>query len=265
MPYGCRRIRLSLLLNVVEAPRGNLKKWEAEKVDQALIAVAAIGATGFTVDLWRSYLQRRRPHVAAYAIGMTFFAGATLALLYGSVVGWNGLSFRSFYLFGAIVNIPFLALGSVFLVIGHRIGRISSYAVVGFSVLAAFVTFTAPFVAALPATGIPAGSEMFAWPGPRAFALLGSGVGATVLIALGIASIFRFWHTNRRLVTANALIVSGVLAASSGGILQARGESAIFSLTLLLAAWLIWLGHRVASGAGRAPSQVEGVPSEERV
>ena len=37
-------------------------------------------------------------------------------------LGWNGVAFRLFYLFGAIVNVPFLALGTVYLLAGRRQG-----------------------------------------------------------------------------------------------------------------------------------------------
>ena len=43
------------------------------------------------------------------------FASASAALWLGVAVGWSGPTFRVFYLFGAILNVPYLALGTVYL------------------------------------------------------------------------------------------------------------------------------------------------------
>ena len=36
--------------------------------------------------------------------------------------GWSAASFRVFYLAGAILNVPWLALGTVYLLAGQQIG-----------------------------------------------------------------------------------------------------------------------------------------------
>ena len=41
------------------------------------------------------------------------FAVASLALTAGVAAGWTPLSFKVYYLFGAILNVPWLALGTV--------------------------------------------------------------------------------------------------------------------------------------------------------
>ncbi|HSK06436.1 MAG TPA: hypothetical protein VK990_02865, partial [Acidimicrobiia bacterium] len=92
-------------------------------MDSALALLAALAALGFSADLWLDYRRRPRPHIAAFGTGMTMFAVATLAFYLGLAVGWSGPLYRAFYLFGAILNIPFLALGSMFLVVGRRSGH----------------------------------------------------------------------------------------------------------------------------------------------
>ena len=77
-------------------------------MDSALALVAALAASLFALDLWLDYGRRPRPHIAAYGIGMTMFAIATWAFFLGVTVGWTG-PMCVFYLFGAILNIPFLA------------------------------------------------------------------------------------------------------------------------------------------------------------
>lgn len=229
-------------------------------MDTTLSALAAVAATAFFVDLVRNYLSKERPHVAAYAAGIGTFAVATWALFFGVLAGWTSASYRTFYLFGAIVSVPLLALGSMFLVVGRRSGHLMTFALFPFFAISIPMTLAEPFVGPLPPGGVPAGSELFeAGFGPRMWAAIGSGLGATILIILALVSVFRFWRSNRRVVWGNLLILAGTFAASSGGTVLALGEQGGFALSLLLAAGLIWAGYRVASGARRpSPAPVAG-------
>jgi hypothetical protein len=220
-------------------------------LDTLIASLAAVGASGFAIDLGRNWLRRRRPHVAAYATGMIMFAVATWALVHGLAFGWSGAAYRTFFIFGAILNIPYLALGSMFLVGGKRAGHIMLLFLGGLSAIAITLTTTVDFARPLPVGGIP--EDIFpsisAGFGPRLLAAIGGGLGATILILLAMISLFRFWRSNRRLVIGNLLIVAGTFAASTGGTGLALGRAQGFSLSLLAAAALIWAGYRVASGA----------------
>jgi hypothetical protein len=222
-------------------------------VDSALALVAALAASLFAVDLWLDYRRRPRPHIAAYGIGMTMFAIATWAFFLGVTVGWTGPMYRVFYLFGAILNIPFLALGSMFLVVGKRSGHIMAIALGALTAISTTLTATVPFANPLPETGVP--HDVFASGfGPRLFAIIGGAMGATILAVLSAVSIVRFWRKNRSIVWGNLLILGGTLAAASGGTGLALGESSAFALSLLVAVTLIWAGYRVASGGRRTPA-----------
>lgn len=227
-------------------------------MDGPIAVAAGMIATGFMIDLALGYKRRPRPHTAAYAVGIAMFAAATWALAFGLTFGWNGAAYRSFFLFGAILNIPYLALGSMYLVVGRRAGTIMFIAVGAISAISITLTTTVDFIAPLPTGGIPHDifppiSEGF---GPRLLAAIAGGTGATIIILLSIMSAFRFWRRNRRLVVGNLLITAGTLAAAWGGTGLAIGAGAAFALSLLLAATLIWGGYRLASGARRttAPS-----------
>ncbi len=217
-------------------------------MDSTLALLAAIAATVFAADLWLDYRKRPRPHIAAYGVGMTMFAIATWAFFIGLTFGWSGPVYRAFYLFGAILNIPFLALGSMFLVVGRRSGHVMTIVLGAFTAIATTLTATVPFANPLPESGVP--HDIFASGfGPRLFAIIGGAAGSTILIALAVVSIFRFWRSNRRIVWGNLLIVGGTFAAASGGTGLALGESSAFAISLLAAVTLIWAGYRVASGA----------------
>lgn len=220
-------------------------------MDGAVAIAAALISTAFTADLINGYRRRPRPHAAAYAAGMALFALATWALALGLTSGWTGFSYRVFFLFGAILNIPFLALGSMYLVVGKRAGTITFIVVGAIAAISTTLTTTVPFANPLPLGGIPHDifppiSEGF---GPRLLAAIAGGLAATVIILLSALSAYRFWRSSRRLVWANLLITAGTFTAAWGGTGLAIGEGAAFAISLLLAASLIWAGYRTASGA----------------
>jgi hypothetical protein len=224
-------------------------------MDSILAVLAAAAATAFSTDLWLDYRRKPRPHVVAYAVGMTMFAIATWALFAGLTFGWNGPVYRTFYLFGAVLNIMYLALGSMFLVVGKRSGHVMAILVGAFTAIATTLVATVPFANLLPDGGVP--EDIFASGfGPRLFAIIGGALGGTILMVLALVSAFRFWNKNRNIVWGNLLIVGGTLAAASGGTAVALGEGGGLALSLLVAATLIWWGYRVASGGrGRVPAQ----------
>jgi MFS family permease len=221
-------------------------------MDSALALLAGIAASAFSIDLWVNYRARPRPHIAAYGLGMTMFAVATWALYLGLALGWNGLVYRAFFLFGGVLNIPFLALGSMFLVVGRKSGHVMAIGLGALTAISATLTATVPFANALPASGVP--HDIFATGfSPRLFAIIGGSLGATTLTVLSIVSAFRFWKRNRGIVWGNLLIVAGTFAAASGGTSLALGEASGFALSLLVAVTLIWAGYRVASGERSGP------------
>jgi hypothetical protein len=219
-------------------------------MDTILALGAAALATAFSAVLWVGYHRSPRHHVAAYGVGITMFAIATWALWVGLQYGWSGPAYRVFFLFGAILNIPFLALGSMFLVVGRRSGNVMAVLLGALTAISTTLTTTISFASPLPGSGIP--EDIFSTGfSPRLFAIIGGAAGSTILIILSVVSIARFWSANRRIVWANLLIVAGTFAAASGGTGLALGEESAFAVSLLVAVTLIWAGHRVASGARR--------------
>jgi hypothetical protein len=222
---------------------------------ETLISLAAAAlATFFAIDLWRDYSRKPRPHVAAYGTGIAMFAIATWALFIGLAFGWTGPVYRIFFLFGAILNIPVLAIGSMFLVVGRKSGHILTIAVGALAAISTTLTLTVPFENPLPTHGIPVDIFPLGFS-PRLFAIIGGAVGTTILVTLSVISVFRFWSKNRSIVWGNALILLGVVAAAWRGTGVALGDGGGFALSLLLAVSFIWAGYKVASGKRNSPQR----------
>jgi hypothetical protein len=218
-------------------------------------AVASLFAEA-TLVRWT---QRRSAHLAAWTIALAMFALASAALAVGVSTGWDRGTFRVFYLFGAVLNVPWLALGTVCLLFGAETGRKVRWFLVFFSGLAAGVVLSAP-MGAVAGTAIPVGSDVFG-AFPRVLAAAGSSIAALVIFGGAITSAVRYARDRRnaRLAAANLLIAIGVLILSSGGLIQGLvGHDEAFTLSLAIGITVVYLGFLVAEGRRTAPDDQPG-------
>ena len=108
----------------------------------AMLISLALAAT--ILERW---IDRRRPQDLAWAASFGLFAAGSGALWWGASTGWSPGSFRAFYAFGAVLNVPILALGTIYLLFDRRVAdRITVVTVLA-------CTFAAGVVMAAPLTG----------------------------------------------------------------------------------------------------------------
>jgi phosphoglycerol transferase MdoB-like AlkP superfamily enzyme len=124
---------------------------------------AAIVALVFSGLLGRQWLARRRPFQAAWLVALLMYAAASFALFLGVADGWSVGEFRVYWAFGAILNVPWLALGEGYLLVRRR--WVMAAALVGLVFLTAFVVAqirSAPIRdAGALASDLPLGREVF--------------------------------------------------------------------------------------------------------
>src|SRR4051794_14443846 len=99
---------------------------------------AAIVALVFAVLVIRQFAARRRPYLAYWAIALLMFATASFAAFLGILNGWNTRLFAAYWLFGAILNVPFLAAGEVVLLVRSRAAAVAVFLVMVFATALAF-------------------------------------------------------------------------------------------------------------------------------
>src|SRR5690348_1155250 len=116
----------------------------------AAAAAAALVALAFGFSTLQRWLANRRRHELAWSVALAMFAVAAAAMAAGAQGGWSGPVFRVFYLFGAIVNVPVLALGTVYLLGGQRRGDRAAAGVAMGAAFSAGVIVMAPFTHRLP-------------------------------------------------------------------------------------------------------------------
>jgi hypothetical protein len=92
---------------------------------------------------------------------MLMFAVATGALILGVADGWSSAEFRWYWLFGAVLTVPYLALGELYLLLRPRwVSHVLLVGVLAATAVAAAIVRTAPVSEALT-NDFPLGREVF--------------------------------------------------------------------------------------------------------
>jgi hypothetical protein len=233
-------------------------------------AVAALGAFAFLIAVafacttFERWIRGRALHQLAWSISLVMFALGSLAYWWGGATGWHSLNFRLFYLFGAILNVPYLALGTVTLLWGERLGRRMHRVLDISAAVCAGVVLSVPLRTGLPTRGLPVGKEVFG-VAPRIMAAVGSGVGATVLIVGAVFSAIRLIRLRRkggawlgpvspgRLALTNTLIAGGSFVLSLGGTFF-TGTEAELAFGVFLATGIVILFAGFLCSSSEAPT-----------
>lgn len=215
---------------------------------RALAAAATLVSLAFALCTLERWLARRRRHELAWTVSLLLFAAGSAALWAGATLGWGPVSFRLFYLFGAILNVPVLALGTVYLLGGRRRGDVWAAVVAMAGAFATGVVLVAPLSGTIDPAELPRGSDVFGVL-PRVLAAVASGVGA--LVVLGGAA----WSAvRRRLVLPNLLIATGTLILSAGGLLNSVvDEMDGFAISLVAGITVIFAGFLAAPPSSGRP------------
>jgi hypothetical protein len=221
-----------------------------------LAFLATAIATVFAQATSVRYARSKAPYQGAWTFALVLFALASAALAIGAATSWDEGTFKVFYLLGAVLNVPWLALGTVYLLAGRSLGSKVRTGLIFFSGFATGVILTAPIHGTIdPVGNIPQGSDLFGAL-PRALAGIGSGVGAVVVFAGATWSAIRFARRHApgsgALAGGNALIALGTLVLASGGLIQGFvGQDEAFVISLAAGIAIIYAGFVVASGGRR--------------
>lgn len=233
----------------------------------SLAAFASLVALTFalvTADRWH---RRRLAHHGAWAMAMALFFVGSFSLWWATATGWSSGVFRVFFTAGAVLNVAWLALGSVALLAGDRVARPLRTVLALLSAFAIGVMTVAPTTAPFVAETFPRARDHFGML-PRMLAAVGSGVPALVIIIGALWSVARLMSgrspaiggarraglvSARRLVVSNVLVALGTLVLSASGSLAGRlGEERAFTVTLSIGVVVLFIGFLVPSARGNS-------------
>ena len=247
-----------MLISVIQTSTSGL--------NATLAGAAAIVACAFaliTIDRWQ---VRGQPHELAWTIAMTLFAIGSLALWWAEATGWTIFVFRVFFVSGAVLNVGWLALGTIYLLAGTTTGdRVRNY-LIGLSAFSLGVVLVAPAKREIIDGEFPSARELFGVT-PRVLAAVGSGLPALIIIFGALWSTYRVIKKSSptistrnvrivksplRLATSNILVAAGTIVLSASGSLAGRlGKDRAFAVTLLIGLCILFAGFLVATNTSQ--------------
>jgi hypothetical protein len=211
---------------------------------------AAVVAGVFSAMLWVRWLTRRGPHLAAWAAAMAMFAVASGAAAVGILDAWTAWWYRIYYLFGAIINVPVLALGTVYLLAPRRAGHAAAAVVAIAAVFAAGSVITveldpSALMRASEASQIASGREVMP-EGPRTLSRYYSYTGFVVVVAGALWSAWKLSRTRRErfrnLTVGNIHIAVGTTVVAVASAFARFGSGSVFAVGLLVGVVLMFAG-----------------------
>ena len=219
-------------------------------------AIAVVASAAFASAVLVQYGQRRKPYQLAWGISLSMFALASLALTLGVGVGWSPASFKLYYLFGAILNVPWLALGTVLLLGRRTAARAYLACLLAFSAASVALVLLAPVTAGDLAGALVPEGRRFLPLTVRMLAVAGNVVGTLVVIGGAVASGLALRHRRelRPRFEGNLLIALGVAAAAGGGVFAFLDQSGKLGAGLAIGAFVMYVGFWRASTPVRAPA-----------
>lgn len=193
---------------------------------------------------------------------MALFAVGSFALWWATATGWSNGVFRVFFTAGAVLNVSWLALGSLALHFGDRVMQPLRRVLSLLSTFAIGLMMVAPTTRPFISDEFPRARDHFGVL-PRTLAAVGSGLPALVIIvgalwSIGLLIVKRTPTLKgssheiaipaARLVVSNVLIALGTLVLSGSGSLAGRfGEERAFTITLSLGVVILFVGFLVPS------------------
>ncbi|WP_370328356.1 hypothetical protein [Euzebya sp.] len=212
-----------------------------------VLAVAI--AWAFAAQLGRQWLDRRRDHALAWAISLALFGVGHVAVLIGITAGWSAPTFGVYWLAGALLNVPMLAIGQLHLLDRRR--SVLYWTLAGLAVAWNVVfTVTASYdQSVLAATsGVPAGAEVLG--DSTAYALLRPMTYTFAIVVLGSA-----WSAFKMRRWALLLIAVGTSVAAAGSSVIGSDVDYLFPVMSAAGVGLMYLGFRTVTAPARQPER----------
>jgi hypothetical protein len=224
-----------------------------------LPALAAVVAATFAVQLGLQYAGRRRAHALAWAMALGLFALASAMVSVGVTIGWSPPVFGTYWIAGALLNVPLLAVGQLMLLDPRRtvlywtLAGLFAVWAVAFTLLASFDT--AVLQAASAAHLIPRGAEVFAAPGSPEQHAAAYTLARPFSYTFAIVVIGSVWSAVRLRRWAVLFIALGVTVAAAASAFIRVGQGELFSVFLAAGVAVMYAGFVAASRARAVPKQ----------
>ncbi len=229
-------------------------------------ATAVLGYV-YVALLFKQWLDRRKPHQLAWAVGFLMYAvAATMETWSEAAQYWNPTVYR-FYIVIAASLVGFLGLGTVYLVFKNRIwGHLFlaySLIVTGIFLYGTFTTTLGPLEPGITVGGLPLGeSGTF----PRYMSMFVSIPGSIALLGGSAWSVVKFWPKPeyRYRSWANVMIFVGTLVIAGAGSMARTGKTVGLYPAEMVASAILLAGFLMAGTLDKGARKVRKRLESER-
>jgi hypothetical protein len=123
--------------------------------------LAAFIALWFALQLGLRFAGRRRPHEGTWALALLMYGLASLAMFLGVIDRWSPGEFRMFWLFGAVLTVPFLFAGELYLLAPRWLARACLVVLAAGGIYAGLEVWGASMHLAPLSRSLPLGKDVF--------------------------------------------------------------------------------------------------------
>jgi hypothetical protein len=216
---------------------------------------AALIATVFGAILVVRFVRRRRPHEGVWAIALAMYAAASLAMFLGVVGGWDPPEYRIYWLLGAVLNVPFLAQGEVYILARRRrVAHLVGGTLVAASLISAWITWSGSLRASALAGVLPLGKDAWSGSSPYQLRYL-AWLGYLALLGGLVWSVYGMRgkpELRDRTAGTVGIGIGATAVAIGSGVGAGYHLVPLFSVSLAVGIAVMFWGFRRASGRPRA-------------
>jgi len=209
----------------------------------------------FARTIYRRYVQRgcTDNHLLWWTIGVLTFGMGTFAESYITLLGWNPVIFKFWFIAGALLGGAPLATGTVWLLLRPAAARWWTIALIAVVAVSAIFVILSPLNTAVVDPHLPSG-RAFGWQWVRAFSPFINTYAVIFLVGGAILSARRYYKAARASegfvaglardrFAGNSFIAVGAILPAIGGASSRAGHTEILYILELIGIILIWLGY----------------------
>lgn len=210
-------------------------------------------ALWFAPQLFRRWRERRpAPHLMWWCIGVLVYAAGTVTESWTTLIGWNPIVFRLWYITGALLGGAPLAQGTAYLLLGRRTANAITVALVSLVAIASIGVMLSPLNLGLVETHRLSG-QVLGWTWVRGFSPFINSYALFMLAGGALISAQRYYwqRADAAKVRGNVAIAIGALLPGIGGTATRFGHVEVLYVTELLGLLMIYVGYRLNTGVVR--------------
>ena len=179
--------------------------------------ISAVVSAAFAVVVARQYSARRKSYQAVWALALAMFGVAAAFEAAGQLAGWTDSTYKGYYLFGGLLNVGWLGIGSLLILTTPRVGRVAVIVMAVISLICVVAVLASHTNPTLLKAQVPARGAIDV----AAVLPLITNLGGSLLLVGGAA--WSAWKSARAGAARNRVLGLAILAA--GAFIVAGGHS----------------------------------------